>query len=459
MAQGVTIDCAVMRPFPVVFRLLFPATLLFAAFVPAFGAPDNDPPAGIVLVISDGTSQELLTAARIYAQGVNGRLPMESLPQTAIVRTHSRSDVVTDSAAAATAMARGIKADNLLIGMATRASKASPPSLLDLARQAGWSTGIVTDDSVTGATEGPFLVEHRNRTEEAAIAAKTLPALGPRADIVLGGGAKWFHDLSKTPGVQYKPEDLAIVRATAAKLDAAKVVAFDQWQPFVDHVAGLTRTNDARPVLGTFYPAEFPFYADGKRTLRIADLAEQAVRFLRAKKRPFFLMVEAALPDKACHLGHAKRAIIEVLELNVLIERLRATLPSRTLLLVTTDHNHGGLAISGPPVPIATRGDALLGPNPITKAAGILSWATGPGFDQTAANTRVPAGANTPAVFKTPSDPDYAQPAAVKANAVEHTGGDVWLLGEGPGSEKVHGYLENTDIYRVIAGEIPGPRP
>jgi len=446
-------------PFPVLSRFLLPVAALLPALAPASGAMANGSPAGIVLVISDGTSQELLTAARIYAKGVTGRLPMESFPQTAIVRTHSRSDVVTDSAAAATAMARGIKADNMLIGMANRASRTSPPSLLDLARQAGWSTGIVTDDSVTGATEGPFLVEQGSRTEEAAIAAKTLAALGPRADIVLGGGAQWFHDLSKTPGVRYKPEDLAIVRKTAATLGEAKVAAFDQWQPFVEHIASLAEANDDRPVLGTFYPEEFPFYADGKRTLRVADLAEQAVRFLHAKKRPFFLMVEAALPDKACHLGHAKEAIIEVLELNELLERLRATLPPRTLLLVTTDHNNGGLAISGPPVPITTRGDALLGPNPITKAAGILSWATGPGFDQTAANTRVPAGANTPAVLKTPSDPDYVQPAAINAKAVEHTGGDVWLLGEGPGSENVHGYLENTDIYRLIAGEIPSRKP
>jgi len=187
-------------PFPVLSRFLLPVAALLPALAPASGAMANGSPAGIVLVISDGTSQELLTAARIYAKGVTGRLPMESFPQTAIVRTHSRSDVVTDSAAAATAMARGIKADNMLIGMANRASRTSPPSLLDLARQAGWSTGIVTDDSVTGATEGPFLVEQGSRTEEAAIAAKTLAALGPRADIVLGGGAQWFHDLSKTPG-------------------------------------------------------------------------------------------------------------------------------------------------------------------------------------------------------------------------------------------------------------------
>lgn len=81
---------------------------------------------GVVLVISDGTSQELITAARVYSQGVRGRLALENFPSTAVVRTFSRSDMVTDSAAAATSMARGIKADNRVLGMETARSGSAP---------------------------------------------------------------------------------------------------------------------------------------------------------------------------------------------------------------------------------------------------------------------------------------------------------------------------------------------
>jgi alkaline phosphatase len=438
-------------------RKLFASLVLAtAACVPAAHAAEP-PLDGVVLVISDGTSQELIAAARIYAKGVKGHLGLESFPQSAIVRTYSLSDCVTDSGAAATAMARGIKADNRVVGMAEPASKSSPPSLLDLARKAGWSTGIVTDDSVTGATEAPFLLEHPNRNEEAQIAAKTLAALGPRADIVLGGGAQWFADLSGQPGADYKPGDLEIVRKTQAALAKGRVAAFTDWKAFAADVA---KGGDDRPVLGTFYPYVFPFYADGSRTLRLADLATEAVKFLRAKKRPFFLMVEAALPDKACHLSNAKRAIGEVLELDAMLQALRENLPPRTLVLVTTDHNNGGLAINGPPVPLATRGDALLGPNPITNAKSILTWGTGPGADMAAANTRervVHKSGKPDRVVKeakTPADPDYVQPAAVASKATEHTGGDVWLLADGPGSARVHGYLDNTDIYRIIAAAL-----
>ena len=106
---------------------------------------------GIVLVIADGTSLELITAARNYAVGATGRLALEDFAHTAFVRTHSASDMVTDSGAAATAMARGIKADNRVVGMADPAASSSPPSILDLAKKAGWSTAVITDDSVTGA--------------------------------------------------------------------------------------------------------------------------------------------------------------------------------------------------------------------------------------------------------------------------------------------------------------------
>ena len=440
------------------FRFLsaaFPALLLAVPLVS--GA---EPPGGIVLVISDGTSQELITAARIYACGAEGHLGLESFPQTAIVRTHSLEDVVTDSSAAATALARGIKAENRVVGMAKINSETSPPSLLDLARKAGWSTGIVTDDSVTGATEAPFLVEHKSRWEEAAIASKMVDQFGPRADIVLGGGAKWFADLGDKI-VYDPPEQRAIVQETQKKLARTKVAKFDAWQSFVEYMA---KGADGRPVLGTFFPAEFPFYADGARSPRVADMAVEAVRFLRAKGKPFFLMVEAALPDKACHRGNAKRAIFEVLELDRMIAELRKNVPPRTLLLVTTDHNNGGLAINGPPVPISIRGDALLLPNPITRSS-ILSFATGPGFDLAKSNVRERRIVNADKSVsvereqKQPTDSDFQQPAAIDGAASLHTGGDVWLLGEGPGSDKVHGYMENTDIFHLMASQIDPSAP
>jgi len=437
---------------PMMIKRILLAGLLLTA---AAGASVSAQPGGIVLVIADGTSQELITATRNFALGPAGRLELDKFPHTAFVRTYSASDLVTDSGAAATAIARGIKADNRVIGMAAPDSTGSPASLLDLARNAGWSTGIVTDDSVTGATPAAFLVEHPNRNQPDQIARKILPQLGPRADLVMGGGTRWFQDLSGKPGAAYAPGQLPIVQSTAAALKAAPVKVFDSWEALRDY---RPEKGASAPVLGTFHPDVFPFHADSKRTLRLRDMVEKAVELLRAREKPFFLMVEAGLPDKACHQNQARRAFGEVMELDATLAWLRENLTPDTLVVVTTDHSTGGLAFSGPSAPVKLRGDALLGVNPLNNFE-YLTWASGPGANRETANVR-PAptsGAPAPAEAKLPTDPDYMQPALVPAGSASHTGGDVWLVAGGPGSETFSGSLDNTDIYRLLAGAISRP--
>jgi alkaline phosphatase len=422
---------------------------------------------GIVLVIADGTSLELITAARNYALGATGRLALEDFAHTAFVRTYSASDMVTDSGASATAMARGIKADNRVVGMANPAASSSPPSILDIAKKAGWSTAVITDDSVTGGTPAPFIVEHAHRDQHEIIAAKILDQLGGRADIVLGGGSKWFFDRVKDPEVIYKGGERIAVQETQAKLSTLPVAVFGNWESLRAYDP---QEKDPKPVLGLFFPEEFPYYADGKRTLRLKDLVEKAVTLLRARAKPFFLMVEAGLPDKASHLNNAKRAIFEVLELDAAVAWLRKNLGPNALVLATTDHNNGGFSFNGPFVPLRIREETLLGTNPLTGAS-YFTWASGPGADRKASATRTriitepdkPMRSVEETVEET--DVDYEQPALIEAKASFHTAGDVWLLGDGPGSENVRGFLENTEIFSLMAkaieksGKWGGARP
>ena len=414
---------------------------------------------GIVLVIADGTSLELITATRAYALGAEGRLALEGFPHTAFVRTYSGSDMVTDSGAAATSMARGIKADNRVIGMAHPGAPSSPPSILDLAKAANWSTGVVTDDSVTGATPAAFLVEHPNRDQNEFIAFKIMDQMAKRWDIVLGGGAKWFFDRVEDPTVIYKAGERNIVQQTQEKLADLPVAIFQNWADFQNY--NENAGGAFRPILGVFYADTFPYFADGTRTLRLRDMVERAVTLLQARGRPFFLVVEASLPDKAAHLNHAKRALIEVLELDATIEWLRKNLSANTLLLATTDHNNGGFSFNGPPAPLWLRGEGLLGTQPLLGTS-YFTWASGPGADRKAATmrTRIVARPGQPMysvqeVIKE-TDPDYAQPALLPFGSSLHTGGDVWLVGNGPGSENVRGFLDNTEIFDLMAKAIEG---
>ena len=436
-------------------RQSFLLALLVSLLIGAFTSKAQGKLDGIVLVIADGTSLELITAARAYFLGAEGRLALEGFPHTAFVRTYSGSDMVTDSGAAATAMARGIKADNRVIGMAHPGASSSPPSILDLAKAANWSTGVITDDSVTGATPAAFLVEHPNRDQHEFIALKITDQVTTRLDIVLGGGAKWFFDRVEDPTVIYKAGERNIVQQTEEKLTDLPVAIFQNWADFQNY------TEDggaARPILGVFYADTFPYFADGTRTLRLKDMVERAVTLLQARGRPFFLMVEASLPDKAAHLNHAKRAIIEVLELDATIEWLRKNLSADTLLLATTDHNNGGFSFNGP-APLRLRGESLLGTHPLLGTS-YFTWASGPGSDRKAATTRTRIiarpGQQMYSVQEVieETDPDYAQPALLPFGSSLHTAGDVWLVGDGPGSEKVRGFLDNTEIFDLMAEAI-----
>ena len=437
-------------------RQSFLLALLVSLLIGAFTSKAQGKLNGIVLVIADGTSLELITAARAYSLGAEGRLALEGFPQTAFVRTYSGSDIVTDSGAAATSMARGIKADNRVIGMANPGAPSSPPSILDLAKAANWSTGVITDDSVTGATPAAFLVEHPSRDQHEFIALKITDQVTTRWDIVLGGGAKWFFDRVEDPTVIYKAGERNIVQQTEEKLTDLPVAIFQNWADFQNY----TEDGDsARPILGVFYADTFPYFADGTRTLRLKDMVERAVTLLQARGRPFFLMVEASLPDKAAHLNQAKRAIIEVLELDATIEWLRKNLSADTLLLATTDHNNGGFSFNGPPAPLWLRGESLLGTHPLLGTS-YFTWASGPGSDRKAATTRTRIiarpGQQMYSVQEVieETDPDYAQPALLPFGSSLHTAGDVWLVGNGPGSEKVRGFLDNTEIFDLMAEAI-----
>lgn len=414
--------------------------LIAVLFVPGGLLLAGEPVPCIVLGIADGASQELVTGARIWSGGVKNRLAMEDFERSAIVKTYSASDLVTDSAAGATAWARGIKCDNRVVGQASANATSAPPSLLDVARAAGWSTAVITDDSVTGGTPSPFLVENGEREQHDVIASKIIDQLGRRADIVLGGGSQWFADLSGTPGITaYRSEQSVRAGENGKRLASAPVRHFASWKAFEE---GTRDRKLTQPILGTFALDVLPFWIDGEREFRLMDMVQRTVEILQARGRPFLLIFEAGLPDKAAHLNNGKRAMAEVVEFDATLGWLRKNLGPEALILATTDHNNGGFTINGPPAPVRWKGDILLGENPVTKQS-TLTWASGPGADRTSENAQ-----------RDPSDPRYTQPALLKTGSAFHTGGDVWLLANGPGSEAVHGYMENTDVYGLIAGAI-----
>lgn len=413
-------------------------TLLVLLVVTLFNLPLMGAPKGVVLVISDGTSLDLLTAARIYKGGVTSRLEVESLPQSAMVSTYSFDGMVTDSGASATAMARGYKTNNAAVGLPPE-GKPQAPSLLELARKAGWVTGVVSDDTITGATPAAFFASVQNRAEHFTIANQITQLLGPTCDILLGGGQFYFTG----DGPVDDEKQLPIFRDTQEKLKKSNIQFFDSWEKWQ-----ATAPKDlTKPVLGVFAPDKFTYLAMGERRPHLEDLVAAALDLLQKTGKPYFLVVEASLPDKACHANLAKVALEEVLALDRTVGLLRKSIGTDVLLLVTTDHNNGGLTIN-PGLPVHVKGDAFLKASPITKLP-VLTFSSGPGGVLGKDGAPPTEDANW-------TLPETVSPALIKTGSAYHTGGHVWLVGEGPGSEKVRGFLDNTDIYKIAAAAIAG---
>ena len=108
-----------------------------------------------------------------------------------------------------------------------------------------------------------------------------------------------------------------------------------------------------------------------------------------------------------------------------------------TLIVVTADHETGGLSINGYPK-IDIEGVALFTEPSGRSTPHTVTFATGPGADKD-------RNGDTPR-----SDPDYYQPAVFSGYAAAHTGVDVGAWASGPGAEAYRGSIENTEIARKI---------
>lgn len=269
-------------------------------------------PPRVILFIGDGMGLEQVKGGGLYANGAAGSLGLEALPFHGTLRTASLTGV-TDSAASGTVMATGGKTWNGHIGI--DADGVILRNLVEDARARGMATGVVTTDRLSGATPSSFLVHTEDRfsyPEIAAEIAATLP------DIALAGGLDDFSAL-------LDPATVDLV-TTGAELDA--------YAP------------SGRPLVGLFAPSTFPYVADGYADLpTLADMTLRAIDALDDDPDGYFLMVEGARIDHASHGNDTLRVFPEVVAFDEAITAARGVVGDDATLLVTADHECGGLHV------------------------------------------------------------------------------------------------------------------
>ena len=328
----------------------------------------------VILCIGDGMGPNHVALARHHGVGHDKKLYMELLPVRGEVMTHSANKKVTDSAAAATAMACGVKTNNGMIGVTPDETPYS--SILELLQRKGFRTGLVATSQISHATPAGFAshVDSRNKQKEIAV-----QLLANRVDVLLGGGRKFWSDelLAQAADAGYQVIE---TRDEMAALKPGPVVGL-----FGDD--GLT----------TFSPEPM-----------LSEMSEIAIKLLNSPdkdwfspKPKFLLMIEGSQIDWASHANDTDRMARQTLLFDMAVREAIefAQMDKKTLVIVTADHETGGLALK---------------PNEADENGIEARWTTG-----------------------------------------DHTASNVPIYAFGPGSEKFSGTLDNTDIPKRIA-ELTG---
>jgi len=396
-------------------------------------------PFAVILFVTDGLSTNTLTATRLYQGGAGERLNVESFPHLALLRNSANDYAVPDEAAAATAIATGVKGNNRAIAL----DPAGKPlaSLLTLAHNLKRSTGIVTTGNLTDATPAAFYAHATDAKEAQAIADQFLGS--GVVDIALGGGMAQFTPESKG-GQRKDGRDLWLELRSKGYALARTKAELENTPVFL-----------TGPLVGIFSEGNLAFSSQmesGSQQPSLSDMVRRAIEFLQVNPLGYLLVVDAALVSRAAETNNGERVLSETAAFDRAVATAREYAGENTLILCVGKNDIGGLVLNGYPL----RGDhgvALLG----TNAAGYpsLTWSTGPNGPQTGATTsavtpEAPAPANngTPTVNR--------EPAAFAAPKALGTARDMIAVGAGPGSERLSGFLENTEIYKIIRNVMEG---
>jgi alkaline phosphatase len=446
----------------------------------------------IIFLLGDGLSVAHRTGARIMSKGMtegkaNGRLNMDDLDHMAFIGTSSTNAIATDSANTMSAYMTGHKtAINALGVYADR----TPASLDDprvetiaeaLRRLTKKSIGVVSTAEVEDATPAAVVSHTRKRGDKADIAAMFLTT---KPDVILGGGSAYF--LSKdVPGSKRK-DDKDLIKTFK---DDGYTLATDKTE-----LAAADGTNSGK-ILGLFHTGNMDVSLDREFLKKgtvgkfpnqpgLKDMAKVALDQLSKNPEGFFLMIEGASIDKQSHTLDWDRAIYETIEFDQVVGMARdfAKTHPDTLIVVTGDHTHG-ISIIG------TIDDEKPGTDMREKVgvyadAGFPNYEdkNGDGFPDKVDVTRRLAvfASNFPDYYETfrpkmdgpfepaiendkkefVANPAYKDvPGAIlregnlpRSNeSAVHAVDDVVLQSTGPGSEEFKGYMEESDVYRVLA--------
>ncbi len=330
-------------------------TLCVTGAAPALAEGHRDggkQPKSVIFIMGDGMGPAHREAGRLHLQGLDGSLAMDSLPVTGYSETSPDDPkaVVTDSAAGASAWSTGVSTYNGAIAVAPDGTPL--PFLGQQAKEAGKATGLVTTSQVTDASPAAFFSSVPDRDEQSEIAKQYLEVSKP--DVILGGGEdRWLPEgqsgaFPDTPAADPTEKSAGTEGDLVAE---AQGLGYD----YVTSAADL-EASDSDKLLGLFSNEEmFQQKAEGKGdvydpVVPLPDMTSKALDVLSKDDDGFFLFVEEEAIDEFSHANNGAQMLkgMDQLDKTVAVAQAYVKEHPDTLLVVTADHECGGLTIENP---------------------------------------------------------------------------------------------------------------
>ena len=294
-------------------------------------------PAKYVFVfIGDGMAMPQVTSTEIFKGTLSSTNPMNreklsftSFPNLGMQTTQSANSFITDSAAAGTALATGHKTDNDIVGV-DPTKKIKFKTMAEMAKEKGMKVGIISSVSLDHATPASFYAHEKSRNDFYEIG---IDMANSGFDYFAGGG---------------------LLQPTGKKKDKTNVldVAKEKGYKVVndpDMMMNLTKNDGKVIAFRTDLAAESAMQYDIDRQSKtsLADYTKKGIEMLD-NSNGFFMMVEGGKIDWACHANDAATTVRDVMAFdNAILEALKfyALHPDETLIVVTGDHETGGMTV------------------------------------------------------------------------------------------------------------------
>nr|BAH80319.1 alkaline phosphatase [synthetic construct] len=387
----------------------------------------------IIILIGDGMGMSHVQITKL----VYGHLNMEEFPIIGFELTESLSGEVTDSAAAGTAIATGVKTYNRMISVTNITGKVTNlTTLLEIAQVLGKSTGLVTTTRITHATPAVFASHVPDRDMEEEIARQLI---AHRVNVLLGGGRKKFDENT----LKMAKEQGYNIVFTKEELEKA----------------------EGEFILGLFADSHIPYVLDRKpEDVGLLEMTKKAISILEKNPNGFFLMIEGGRIDHAAHENDIASVVAETKEFDDVVGYVLEYAKKRgdTLVIVLADHETGGLGLG------LTYGDAINEDVIRNINASVSKIAS-----EIRATNDIKRVIKKYTGFELTEDEiNYIEEAINLAdeyalqNAIadiinkrvgvgfvshKHTGAPVSLLAYGPGAENFAGFLHHVDTAKLIA--------